>query len=230
MVMLRAENLSKVYQSGTASYQALSDASIEIEAGDCLAIVGKSGSGKSTLMHLLAMLDQPTSGKIYLQGEDLSTFSQSKLNHLRNETFGFIFQQFFLSGRDTVLENVALPLKIRGISHAKRSERARHYLEVVGLQDKAKKAAKDLSGGEKQRVCIARALVGEPAMIFADEPTGNLDSATGAKIEEILFSLNREKRIAVTIVTHDEELASRCLRAIELRDGQIVSQRSSKET
>ncbi len=223
--MLRAENLSKIYDSGNESYRALSDVTLEINAEDCLAIVGKSGSGKSTLMHLLAMLDTPTSGAIYFRGEDISAFSQSEQNLFRNRTFGFIFQQFFLNGRETVLENVLLPLKIRGTSTAKRTETALRYLEVVGLQDKAKKAAKDLSGGEKQRVCIARALVGEPEIIFADEPTGNLDSVTGSKIEEILFSLHHEKGIAVAIVTHDEELAGRCPRAIELRDGKIASER-----
>jgi putative ABC transport system ATP-binding protein len=173
-------------------------------------------------MHLLACLDSPSSGKITFDGEDVTTFSQGKLNRFRNETFGFVFQQFFLNGRDTVLENVVLPLKIRGLSAAERRAKALDYLRAVGLEDKAGKQAKDLSGGEKQRVCIARALASEPKVIFADEPTGNLDSVTGALVEETLFRLNREQGIAVVIVTHDDELAAKCDRRIELKDGEII--------
>lgn len=223
--MLKAIELTKTYNSGNDEYRALNAVSIEIGADDCLAIVGKSGSGKSTLMHLLACLDSPSSGKITFENADITTFSQSRLNKFRNETFGFIFQQFYLNGRDSVLENVILPLKIRGLSSATRREKALEYLRAVGLEDKAKKQAKDLSGGEKQRVCIARALVAEPKVIFADEPTGNLDSVTGAMVEETLFRLNSEKKIAVVIVTHDDELARKCRRMIELKDGEIISQR-----
>ena len=224
--MLKAIELSKTYKSGADEYRALSGVTVEIADDDCLAIVGKSGSGKSTLMHLLACLDSPTGGKITFDGEDITTFSQSKLNRFRNETFGFIFQQFFLNGRDSVLENVVLPLKIRGLSASVRREKGMEYLRSVGLEDKARKPAKDLSGGEKQRVCIARALASEPKVIFADEPTGNLDSVTGAMVEETLFRLNREQGIAVVFVTHDEELASKCKRVIELKDGEIISERS----
>jgi putative ABC transport system ATP-binding protein len=222
--MLKAIELSKTYKSGGDEYRALSNVTVEVGANDCLAIVGKSGSGKSTLMHLLACLDSPSSGKITFDGEDVTTFSQGKLNRFRNETFGFVFQQFFLNGRDTVLENVVLPLKIRGLSAAERRAKALDYLRAVGLEDKAGKQAKDLSGGEKQRVCIARALASEPKVIFADEPTGNLDSVTGALVEETLFRLNREQGIAVVIVTHDDELAAKCDRRIELKDGEIISE------
>ena len=222
--MLKAHELAKSYKSGHDEYRALNGVSVEIAADDCLAIVGKSGSGKSTLMHLLACLDTPTSGRIMFEGEDVTTFSQARLNRFRNEKFGFVFQQFFLNGRDTVLENVVLPLKIRGLSRGDRREKAMEYLRAVGLEDKAAKAAKDLSGGEKQRVCIARALTSEPRLIFADEPTGNLDSVTGAMVEETLFRLNREQGIAVVIVTHDEDLAAKCRRRIELKDGEIVAE------
>lgn len=222
--MLKAIELTKTYKSGADEYCALNAVSVEITADDCLAIVGKSGSGKSTLMHLLACLDSPTCGKITFNGEDITTFSQSRLNKFRNETFGFIFQQFFLNGRDSVIENVILPLKIRGLSSSERREKAMEYIRAVGLEDKARKQAKDLSGGEKQRVCIARALASEPKVIFADEPTGNLDSVTGAMVEDTLFRLNREHNIAVVIVTHDEELARKCNRIIELKDGEIISQ------
>lgn len=223
--MLKAHELIKTYKSGSDEYRALSGVSVEIAADDLIAIVGKSGSGKSTLMHLLACLDTPTSGRIAFEGEDVTTFSAARLNRFRNEKFGFVFQQFFLNGRDSVLENVVLPLKIRGLSGAARREKALEYLAAVGLADKARKAAKDLSGGERQRVCIARALASEPRVIFADEPTGNLDSVTGALVEETLFRLNREQGIAVVIVTHDEELAAKCRRRIELKDGEIVAER-----
>ena len=223
--MLQAIELSKTYRSGSDEYRALGGVTVGIAENDLLAIVGKSGSGKSTLMHLLACLDSPTSGRITFDGEDITTFSQGKLNRFRNETFGFVFQQFFLNGRDSVLENVVLPLKIRGLSAAERREKGMEYLRAVGLEDKARKAAKDLSGGEKQRVCIARALTSEPKIIFADEPTGNLDSVTGAMVEDTLFRLNREQGIAVVIVTHDEELAAKCDRQIELKDGEIISER-----
>ncbi|HLM61679.1 MAG TPA: ATP-binding cassette domain-containing protein, partial [Pyrinomonadaceae bacterium] len=140
-------------------------------------------------------------------------------------SFGFVFQQFFLNGRDTVLENVVLPLKIRGLSAADRRDKAMGFLRSVGLSDKAEKQAKDLSGGEKQRVCIARALTSEPKIIFADEPTGNLDSTTGAMVEDTLFTLNREQGISLVIVTHDDDLAAKCQRMIVLKDGEIVSER-----
>ena len=223
--MLKAIELSKTYKSGGDEYRALSNVTVGIAAADCLAIVGKSGSGKSTLMHLLACLDSPSGGRITFNGEDITTFSQTRLNRFRNETFGFIFQQFFLNGRDSVLENVILPLKIRGLSASARRAKGMEYLSAVGLEDKARKPAKDLSGGEKQRVCIARALSGEPKLIFADEPTGNLDSVTGAMVEDTLFRLNREHGIAVVIVTHDEELAAKCKRMIELKDGEIIAER-----
>ncbi len=223
--MLKAIELSKTYRSGSDEYRALSSVTVDIAEDDCLAIVGKSGSGKSTLMHLLACLDSPSSGRITFDGEDITTFSQGKLNRFRNETFGFVFQQFFLNGRDSVLENVVLPLKIRGLSASARREKGMEYLRAVGLEDKAQKQAKDLSGGEKQRVCIARALTSEPKVIFADEPTGNLDSVTGAMVEDTLFRLNREQGIAVVIVTHDEELAAKCNRRIELKDGEIISEK-----
>ena len=222
--MLVAENVVKTYQSGADIFTALNKVNLQIAANDCLAITGKSGSGKSTLMHLLACLDSPTSGDVLFEGARISTFSQRDLNLFRNRTFGFIFQQFFLNGRDTALENVIMPLKIGGVSKKERRARAEKYLEAVGLKDKAKKQAKDLSGGEKQRVCIARALVSEPRVIFADEPTGNLDSYTSEMIENELFELNRARGIALIIVTHDKELAGKCSRRIELKDGEIMTE------
>jgi len=226
--MLEAINLSKTYISDGADYQALRGIDLKIDSGECVAIVGKSGSGKSTLMHLLACLDEPTEGSVLVNGSDVADLSEREKNLLRNEKFGFVFQQFFLNGRDTVLENVALPLRIRGLKESKIRSEAKAALDSVGLGDKLTKRSKDLSGGEKQRVCIARALVSEPQMIFADEPTGNLDSATGAAVEDMLFAMNRERGITLVIVTHDEDLAGRCGRVVNMKDGQIETGDVSK--
>lgn len=228
--MLAARNLSKTYSSEGVDYQALQNVDLNIDRGDCVAIVGKSGSGKSTLMHLLACLDQPTSGNVIVDGEETSQLSERSKNTLRNEKFGFVFQQFFLNGRDTVLENVVLPMRIRGLSNSQIDVAANDALTAVGLGDKKAKRAKDLSGGEKQRVCIARALVGGPQVIFADEPTGNLDSNTGAAVEKMLFDLNKDKGITLVVVTHDAELARRCDRVIEMKDGRIVSESAKEAT
>lgn len=222
--MLEARKLSKTYVSDGTDYEALRGINLSIGKGDCLAIVGKSGSGKSTLMHLLACLDAPTAGHIFVEGTDTSELSEREKNRLRNEKFGFVFQQFFLNGRDTVLENVSLPMRIRGASSSRIDIDSRSALAAVGLADKASKRAKDLSGGEKQRVCIARALIGDPQVIFADEPTGNLDSGTGMAVEQMLFELNREQGITLVVVTHDDELARRCDRVVEMKDGRIVAE------
>lgn len=225
--MLLARGLSKTYESGGNAFTALKNINLKIDAGDCVAIIGKSGSGKSTLMHLLACLDAPSSGEIVFEGKNVAAYTERQKDRFRNEKFGFVFQQFFLNGRDTVLENVTLPLKIRGVSGLESRVKGLRVLDLVGLADKAENRAKDLSGGEKQRVCIARALVGEPKVLFADEPTGNLDSANSEAIENLLFDLNRKQGVAVVIVTHDADLADKCSRVIELRDGEIVAEKIS---
>lgn len=225
--MLVCRNLSKTYKSGSESFLALKNVDLQIKHGECAAIVGKSGSGKSTLMHLLACLDQPSSGEIFLGAANIAAFSEAERDKFRNETFGFVFQQFFLNGRDTVLENVVLPLKIRGVSTHESREKGLQILEMVGLIHKASKYAKDLSGGEKQRACIARALIGDPQIIFADEPTGNLDSANSTLIENLLFEMNHHKGITLIIVTHDDDLAGKCSRVIELKDGEIVASKGA---
>lgn len=222
--MLEASGLSKTYISDGVGFNALSSVDLRIAKGDCVAIVGKSGSGKSTLMHLLACLDGPTDGYVYVDGDDTTTMTEPEKNRLRNEKFGFVFQQFFLNGRDTVFENVVLPLKIRGASDFDMITEADLALAAVGLTDKIDKKAKDLSGGEKQRVCIARALVGTPQVIFADEPTGNLDSNTGEAVERMLFDLNRDQGITLVIVTHDPDLARKCGRILEMKDGKIIAE------
>ena len=220
---MKAINLSKTYTNGKVDYEVLKNVNLHIKQGECLAIVGKSGSGKSTLLHLLACLDDPTRGSILFDGKDYSTLSEKNRNKLRNEKFGFVFQQFFLNGRETVFENVTLPMRIRGAGKKDLRKDAIEAIKAVGLDSMTKKKAKDLSGGEKQRVCIARALVGKPNLIFADEPTGNLDSTTSENIENSLLQLNKENGITVIIVTHDEHLANKCDRIIELKDGQIAS-------
>ncbi len=221
--MLEAINLSRTFTSDKVDYEVLKAVNLEIKQGECVAIMGKSGSGKSTLMHLLACLDEPTSGSVVFEGSDFTTLSEGQKNRLRNEKFGFVFQQFFLNGRETVFENVALPMRIRGASGKRLNENSMESLQAVGLDDKAKKSAKDLSGGEKQRVCIARALVGKPQVIFADEPTGNLDSKTGETVENLLLQMNKDLGITLIIVTHDEDLANKCERIIEIKDGRIIS-------
>ncbi|MGM0240735.1 ABC transporter ATP-binding protein [Enterococcus sp. AZ103] len=225
MKILEGSHIRRTYGTGKTSFDALKDVSLTIDKGETVAIVGKSGSGKSSLMHILALLDNQTSGNLTILGKDTKKLKESELVQLRNQSFGFIFQQFFMNPKDTVLQNVLLPLKVGGVPAKIRNEKAEQALASVGLKDKLKNKANDLSGGQKQRVCIARALVNDPAIIFADEPTGNLDSATGEKIESLLFQLNREKGITLIIVTHDLDLAARCDRQIYVKDGLILEEK-----
>lgn len=218
--IITTKNLSKTYGKKSAAFRALKDIDLEIFEGESVAIVGKSGSGKSTLMHLLALLDKPTGGSIYINGVNSTKLKPRQLNKMRNRYFGFVFQQFFMNANDTVLNNVLLPLKISGTRRRTRKKLAMEALKVVGLEEKAMNKANNLSGGQKQRVCIARAIVNNPKVIFADEPTGNLDSATGAKVEKLLFDLNK-KGVTLIIVTHDEDLAKKCQRQIHIADGEM---------
>jgi putative ABC transport system ATP-binding protein len=220
--VLEARGLTRTYGRGDARFDALKGVSLSVGSGESLAIVGKSGSGKSTLMHLLALLDQPSTGQVLLNGSDAARLSARQVNRTRNSTFGFVFQQFFLTPRTSVLDNVVLPLKIAGVSGSERKRRGMAALDALGLADKAKNDANDLSGGQKQRVVIARALVNDPAVIFADEPTGNLDTATGELVEDMLFGLQRERGITLVVVTHDPDLATRCDREVHVRDGLLV--------
>ena len=219
--VLEARAVTRTYGRGESAFHALRGVDLAVKRGESLAIVGKSGSGKSTLMHLLALLDRPTSGQVIVEGTDAATLRARDLNALRNSTFCFVFQQFFLAAGQSVFENVSLPLVIAGAPAKERRRRTMAALDALGIADKAANRATDLSGGQKQRVVIARALVGEPSVIFADEPTGNLDSATGAQVEEILFGLQRERGITLVVVTHDRELADRCRRAVAIADGLI---------
>jgi putative ABC transport system ATP-binding protein len=220
--VIKVDKLSRTFGSGKTEFNALQNVTFEIVEGESVAIIGKSGSGKSTLMHQLALLDSPTSGELYIKSKLSGDLSSKELNRLRNQQFGFVFQQFFLNGNDTVINNVVLPLKVAGISKKERNKLAMKALASVELEEKANTRAADLSGGQKQRVCIARALVNNPSVIFADEPTGNLDSTTGEKITELLFKLNKEKNITLIIVTHDSDLANQCKRKLVIRDGELV--------
>jgi putative ABC transport system ATP-binding protein len=219
--ILQTTSLHKTYGKKSSAYEALRGIDLEIARGESVAIVGKSGSGKSTLMHLLAGLDSATTGSVKVSGHDLGAMKEGELSELRNRKFGFIFQQFFLQPRLSVLENVMLPLKIAGVGSAECRRRAMQALEQVELADKSKNRATDLSGGQKQRAAIARALVTGPEVIFADEPTGNLDTATGHAVIKLMFELHRKQNITLVIVTHDSDLSRLCDRTIIIQDGKI---------
>jgi putative ABC transport system ATP-binding protein len=222
MPAIATKNVIKVYGKGEAAFTALDKINLSIKEGESIAVVGKSGSGKSTLMHVLALLDRPTKGTVTVGEEDASQMSGRQLDKLRNKSYGFVFQQFFLNGNDTVLNNVILPLKIAGVGRKERNERGLKALQAVELGEKATNKASNLSGGQKQRVCIARALINNPSIIFADEPTGNLDSHTGKNVEDLLFRLNKEQKITLIIVTHDDDIAKRCGRQIHISDGALT--------
>jgi putative ABC transport system ATP-binding protein len=219
--MLSAKGLSKEYQSGTHTLTVLHDVAFDIEQGEFVAIVGPSGSGKTTLLGLLAGLDTPTRGSVAMDGVDITHLDEDARARLRGERIGFVFQSFQLISTLTAIENVQVPLELRGENHA--AERARDVLERVGLGDRLEHFPTQLSGGEQQRVAIARAFANRPRILFADEPTGNLDSDTGLRIVELLENLNRESGSTVILVTHDAALAQRAGRMIRLRDGAVVS-------
>jgi putative ABC transport system ATP-binding protein len=225
---LKVSKIGKTYGTGAAKFVALDNVSLSINQGESVAIVGKSGSGKSTLMHLLALLDTPDTGDIVVNGVATSALKAKEVERLRNKEFGFVFQQFFLNPQESVLENVVLPLKIAGVSASERRRLGEEALAQFDLLDKAKNRATALSGGQKQRVVIARALVNNPSIIFADEPTGNLDSATGQIVVDALFELNRNKGITLVIVTHDPELAAKCSRQLQMKDGILVNTTNPK--
>jgi putative ABC transport system ATP-binding protein len=208
--MIEIKNLTKSYGKGENTFLALKDVSFKIYNGDIVAIVGKSGSGKSTLMHTMSGLDSADSGEVLIDGINILKLKSSEIDDFRNNKIGFIFQQFHLQARQTVLENIVLPLEIQGLSIKERNEKGMEALKAVDLLDKANNLANDLSGGQKQRVCIARAIITKPEVIFADEPTGNLDSVNGEAIITQLFELNKTLGSTLFIVTHDLELAQRC--------------------
>ena len=219
--IIQLKNVGRSYGKKSNKFDALKNINLTITKGESVAIIGKSGSGKSTLMHILALLDKPTTGEIFIKDTPVNKLSASNLNKIRNKSFGFVFQSFFMNANDSVLSNVMVPLVIAGVPYRKRKEKAIAALKSVGLIDKINSKANDLSGGQKQRVCIARAIVNSPSVIFADEPTGNLDSKTGEKVKNLLFGLNKKRGITLVIVTHDPDLANLCDRQIYIKDGEI---------
>jgi len=225
--MLIARDLTKEYRSGTHQLTVLSAVSFIIPQGAFVAIVGPSGSGKTTLLGLLAGLDTPSRGTVILDGADLTTFSEDERAQLRGQKVGFIFQSFQLIPTLTALENVQVPLELRGDTGAE--ARARDLLTRVGLGDRTAHFPAQLSGGEQQRVAIARAFVNRPRILFADEPTGNLDAATGSRIVELLEALNRESGTTIVLVTHDQGLAARADRVIRLADGVVVEDTGAED-
>ena len=219
-LVIEARNLTKVYQMGEFQVHALDGASVQITRGDVVAIMGPSGSGKSTLMNILGCLDRPSSGEYVLDGESVANMSDDQLAEVRNRKVGFVFQNFNLLSRSTALLNVELPLRYAGVN-GERRERAKKALESVGLGERILHKPTELSGGQQQRVAIARALVNNPAIILADEPTGNLDSKSGEEIMNLLLSLNKDKGTTLIIVTHDPGVAKRAKRIIRIHDGKV---------
>jgi putative ABC transport system ATP-binding protein len=222
-MLIEMQQVEKIYRLGKIDVPALCGIDLQIEANEYVAIMGPSGSGKSTLMNIVGCLDSPTAGRYLLDGEDVSNLSDNQLSEIRSRKIGFVFQTFNLMPRATALRNVELPLIYAGVAAGRRRKLALQALEQVGLSDRIKHKPSELSGGQRQRVAIARALVTEPALILADEPTGNLDSTTGQEIMEILTALHRAGN-TVILVTHEEELAAQTGRTIRLRDGRIETQ------
>jgi putative ABC transport system ATP-binding protein len=224
--MIEIENVTKIYQMGEVQVHALCGVSLEVDSGEWVAIMGPSGSGKSTLMHVIGCLDTPTSGSYRLDEVDVGRMDENQLAAIRNRQIGFVFQTFNLLARTSALKQVMLPMQYSRdgarIPLTERRQRAQEALEMVGLGDRMDHQPTELSGGEQQRVAIARALVNDPAIIMADEPTGNLDSQSGAEVMEIFQRLHRERGITVVMVTHDEAIGVQAERVIRLRDGQIV--------
>jgi putative ABC transport system ATP-binding protein len=221
-ILIELDRVWRVYKIGQAEVAALKDVRLQIREGSFLAIMGPSGSGKSTLLNIIGCLDIPTKGRILLEGQDISKLSESNLAQVRGRKIGFIFQQFNLISSLTALENVMLPMIFQSTSDKSRRKRAQELLLAVGLADRASHHPAELSGGEQQRVAIARALANEPKLILADEPTGNLDSATGQKIMDILMKLHREYGKTIVVATHDPYIASYALTPLNLKDGEIL--------
>ena len=227
--MIELKNVTKIYGKKKNQFVALNDVSLRIPTGVSVAILGKSGSGKSTLMHAISGLDRPQQGQVIIDGQDILKLKQKQVDEFRARKIGFIFQSFFVQGNESVADNVSLPLEIVKMPRGLRESKINEALKAVDLYEKRKNRAKDLSGGQKQRLAIARAIVGSPQIIFADEPTGNLDSETGAKVEELLFNYNKQEGATLIIVTHDVDLAKKCDYQILIKDGKIKGSNIPKE-
>ena len=220
--MIEVQGVTKTYGKKKNIFTALDDVSFTIPTGASVAIIGKSGSGKSTLMHVMSGLDRPEQGKIVIDGENILTFKQKAVDKFRSNEMSFVFQSFFVQGNESCYNNVSLPLEIAGVPLRKRRALIMGALKAVELDDKVKSRAKDLSGGQKQRLAIARAIVTKPKILFADEPTGNLDSTTGATIERLLFNYNKQNGTTLIVVTHDVDFAKKCDMQVFIKDGEIT--------
>jgi len=220
--MIRLNNIHRIFEVGDQQVHALNDVNLEINDGEYLSIMGPSGSGKSTLLNLLGLLDRPTSGEYILNDRKITTLSDDQQTELRRDQIGFVFQFFHLVPRLTALENIELPMVLAGISPAERRQRVEKILDAVGLEGRAHHKPEQLSGGQRQRVAIARATIMQPSVLLADEPTGNLDSVSGAEVIEVLEGLNRQG-ITLIVVTHDAALGGRAAREIKMVDGRIVN-------
>ena len=220
--MIEVQGVTKTYGKKKNLFTALDDVSFTIPGGASVAIIGKSGSGKSTLMHVMSGLDRPEQGRIIIDGQNILTFKQKAVDKFRSDEMSFVFQSFFVQGNETCYNNVSLPLEIAGVPLRRRRAMIAGALKAVELGDKIKSRAKDLSGGQRQRLAIARAIVSKPKILFADEPTGNLDSATGATIERLLFNYNKNNGTTLIVVTHDIDLAKKCDMQIFIKDGEIT--------
>ncbi len=221
--MIEVRGVTKTYGKKNNVFTALSDVNFSIPDGASVAIVGKSGSGKSTLMHAMSGLDRPQTGEVIIDGQDILKLKSKEVDRFRSRKMSFIFQSFFVEANETCYNNVGMVCEIAGVPSNEHRRKIEKALEAVELLEKKKSRARDLSGGQKQRLAIARAIVNDPTILFADEPTGNLDSSTGEIIEDLLFRYNKEKGVTLIIVTHDDDLASRCDINIQIRDGRIVS-------
>ena len=224
--MIHISHLSKIYKTGDVETKALNDVSFDIKEGEFVAIMGASGSGKSTLMHMIGALDTPTSGEYILDGENISQLSDDQLADIRNRKIGFVFQAFNLLPRRTAMQNVILPMTYAGVSKAERLEKAKKYLEMVGLGDRLNHTSNQLSGGQMQRVAIARSLVNNPSILLADEPTGNIASHQASEIMHIFQNLNEEGH-TIVMITHEPDIAEHAKRIIQLKDGKIISDKSN---
>jgi len=225
--LLQLKNITKTYLSGTSEFDALKDVSLKISEGEFISITGPSGSGKSTLMHIIGLLDNPTSGEVILQGKDIARLNESELAVFRNKILGFVFQQFNLLSKTSSLENVMLPLLYSDIPSEKRKNLALEMLAKVNLSSKLKNLPSQLSGGEQQRVAIARALINNPKIILADEPTGNLDSKTGREVMDLLHKSNKEEKRTIILVTHYPDLANEAERILVIKDGKITERQNA---
>ena len=221
--MIEVLGVTKTYGKKDNAFKALCDVSFTMPSGASVAILGKSGSGKSTLMHVMSGLDRPETGKVIIDGKNIFTLKQKDIDKFRSRTMSFIFQSFFVQANESCYDNVSLPLEIADVSKSRRKSKIEAALNAVELFDKKKSRARDLSGGQKQRLAVARAIVNNPQILFADEPTGNLDSVTGGVIENLLFDYNRKNKVTLVLVTHDPDLAARCDVQIHIKDGVIDS-------